>query len=178
MRGDFGAVAVGAGRGDDGGDVEGDAGHVLEELGDLLAFPVKLLGVVEMLILAAAAAAEERAAGLDAVGRRREDGDEVGFGEVFVVAEDAGADAFAGERERDHHDPAGCGVVRQWDAAEAGAEVGERGDLELDFLVIGERLVVEFLPFLNHRGTEDTEKKEEEVEIPVGILRVLCVSVV
>lgn len=164
MRSDLGAVAVGAGRGDDGGDVEGDAGHVLEEFGDLLAFPVTLLGVVEMLILAAAAAAEERAAGIDAVGGRREGGDEVGFGEILVVAEDAGADAFARERERDHHNPAGRGVVRQRDATEAGAEVGERGDLEFDFLVIRERLVVEFLLFLNH---ETHEIHERDVNEPV-----------
>lgn len=106
MRGDFGPIAVGARGGNDGGDGEGDAGHVFEEFGDLPALPVSLLGVVEMLILAAAAAAEERAAGLDAMRRGCEDGDEVGFREVLVIAEDAGADAFAGEGEGDHHHPA------------------------------------------------------------------------
>lgn len=69
-------------------------------------FPRELFGVGEVLVLAATTAGEERTDRGDAVRRGRKDLDEVGFGEIFLVAEDAGADAFSGERERDHDDPA------------------------------------------------------------------------
>jgi len=162
--GDFRAVAELARRADDRIYGKRDAGHVLEQFGDLLLFPAKLLGVGEMLILAAAAAAEERATGLNAVGRRGENGEKVGFGEVFVITEDAGADAFAGKCERHHDDPTGRGIVGQRDAAEAGAEVGERGDLELDLLVIRERLVVERLLLFAHgtHGIHGRGRSEEK----------------
>ena len=143
-----------------------------QEFGDLPLFPRELFGVGEVLVLAAAAAGEERAGGGDAVGRGREDGDEVGLGKIFLVAEDAGADAFAGEREGDHDDPAG-GIFdfgflifdwRKLDAAEAAAEVSERGDLELDLLVIGERGVLEFLFVFNHETHEIHERDGDEAD--------------
>ncbi len=56
-------VAEFARRGDDRGDGKLDAGQVLQELGDLALLPRELLGVGEVLVLAATAAAEERAAG-------------------------------------------------------------------------------------------------------------------
>src|SRR5690606_8966345 len=67
----------------------------------------------------------------------------------------------------------------QRDPAQAGAEIRERDDLELDLLVVGERVVVERLLFLHHRGTEHTEDaKREEVEIAGQNLRALRAFVV
>lgn len=103
--GDFGTVDVLGGRADDGIYRVGEASHVLQQVFDLLAFPDELGGVAEVLVLAAAVATEKRARWFDAVGGCGEDLDEVGFGEVLLVAEDAGADAFAGQAERDHDDP-------------------------------------------------------------------------
>jgi hypothetical protein len=69
---------------------------VLEELGDLALFPEQLLGVGEVLVLAAAAAGKERAHRRDAMRGRRENGDEVGLGKILVIAENAGADPSPG----------------------------------------------------------------------------------
>lgn len=135
--GDFGAVVELGGGGDDRFDGVFDAAHVFEEFGDLLLFPGELGIVVEVLVLAAAAGAEEGAAGIDAVRRGVDDADEVGVGVVFVIAVDAGEDAFAGKGEGDHDDPA----VHAGDAL---GEVGEFFDVKGKLLVIGERDGVEF----------------------------------
>ena len=137
VRGDFGAIVVFAGRGGDWFDGEVDPGHVAEEFLDLLTFPDELFGVGEVLVLAAAAVGEERALRGDAVRGWDEDCDEIGLAEVFVVAVDPGADGFAGEGEGDEDDPA-------VDAAEALAHVRQGGDFEVDFLMIGERVRIEF----------------------------------
>ena len=162
MRGDFRAVAVGFGRTDDGVHGVRDAGHVFEQFGDLALFPQELLGVSEMLILAAAAAGEKRAHGRDAMRRRREDGNEIRLGVILVVAKNAGADAFAGQTERHHDDPFGGGVFRMWNARQAHAVVGERGDLQLELGVIREREVVGFLFGFYHRKHKIHESEEDE----------------
>jgi hypothetical protein len=127
---------------------------VLEQLLDVAALPGELGLVVEVLILAAAAAGEERAARGGALGGGDEDLDEVGLGVVLVVAEDAHADLLAGKGEGDHEHPAGGGVVGQGHAGEAGTEVRERGDLDLEFVMIGEGTVVEGV-FAGHGMTKD-----------------------
>ncbi len=94
------------------------AGHVLEELGNLALFPRQLVGVGEVLVLAAAAAAEERAAGGHARRGRRQHRHEVGLGEILVVAEDAHAHAFPGQREWHHDHPLGLGLAGEGHAAQ------------------------------------------------------------
>ena len=108
-----------------------DATEALEGLRDLLLLPLKLLWVGEVLVLAAAAFTEEVAAGLDAVGRRDDDADEVAAREVSGVMPDAGHDLFTGEGTGDEDDPA-------VDAGDAFAEVRQASDLDLDFLMVGE----------------------------------------
>jgi len=106
MRGDLRAVSELARRTDYRGDGEFDAGHVIQQLGNLPAFPFQLLGIDQMLILAAAAAPEEGAAGrLNTVRRGCQDCDEIGFGIVLVIPENPRADPFSGQRERNHDDP-------------------------------------------------------------------------
>ena len=123
-------------------------------------FPQELLGVSEMLVLAAAAAGEKRAHGRDAMRRRREDGNEIRLGVILVVAKNAGADAFAGQTERHHDDPFGGGVFRMWNARQAHAVVGERGDLQLELGVIREREVVGFLFGFYTGNTKYTKAKK------------------
>jgi hypothetical protein len=139
-----------------------EAGHVLEELLYVAAFPSKLGLVVEMLILTAAAAGKERTARGGALGGGDEDGDEVGLGVVLVVAEDAHADLFTGKSKRNHEHPAGFGVVRQRDAGQPGAEIRERGDLDLKLVMIRERMGVEGV-FAGHEGHETHEMGRNEV---------------
>ena len=144
MRRDLRAVVELLGRADDGVHLVLEVRHVLEELGDLLAFPDELGFVVEVLILATAALTEQGATGVHPVRGSGKHLDEVGFGEVLLIAKDAGAHAFAGETERNHDDPAGwvffdfglrLGVVgkfgrfRQVEPAQANASVGESADL-------------------------------------------------
>ena len=161
---DLGAVAVGFGRADDWIHGVRDAGHVLKEFGDLALFPEELFGVSEMLVLAAAAAGEERADGRDAMGRGREDRDEIGFGVVFMITKNAGVDAFAGETERNHNDPFGSGVRRVGHAGEPDAVVGERHDLEFELGVIrkGEVVVFGFLAHGTHgiHGNRPDQEKD------------------
>ena len=95
MRSEFRAVSVLLGRGDCRLDFGFDADHVMEQFFDLAGFPSELRIVVEVLVLAAAALTENGARRFDSVGRCFEDFDEVGFGEILVVAIDAGSDAFA-----------------------------------------------------------------------------------
>ena len=169
VRRDLGPVAELAGRGHDGRDGKLDAGHMQQELGDLALFPGELGGVRQVLVLAPAAAAEQRAAGRHAVRRGREHFQEISLGEILVVAEHPHPHALAGEGERHHDHPAGGIFVfripifdfRQPDATEAGAEVGKRGNLQLELGVIGERLVVEFLGF-GHETHEIHERAGNE----------------
>ncbi len=109
-----------------------------EEFADLALFPEQLVGMSEVLVLAATATAEERAAGRLCARGRRQHRDEVGLGEILVIAEHPHADAFAGQRERDHNYPLGLGFPGQSDPAQAGAEVGERGDLKLELGMVRE----------------------------------------
>ena len=146
VRGDFGAVGVVLRRAYHGGDGKLDSGHVAEEFLDLTAFPCELFRVFKILILASAAASEERAARGDAVRRCSEDFHEVGLGVVFVIAENAGAHAFAGKRKWNHHDPTIFRIRRvtgERDASKSDAAIGQRVDVEFDFLVIAEGMVVE-----------------------------------
>ena len=80
-----------------------------------------------------------------------------------MVTKNAGADAFAGQTEGDHHNPFGGGVRRVGNAGEADAVVGERHDLEFEFGVIREREVVVFGSFAHgthgiHGNGSDQEK--------------------
>jgi len=145
MRRDLRPVTKLARRADDRRDRERDARHVLEELLHLPAFPGELLGVGQVLVLAAAAPTEERTLRRDAVRRRGEDGDEIGLGEILLVAENARPHALAGQGERHHHDPLALGLAGQRGAPEANPEIGQRRDLELQLVMIRKRAVVEFL---------------------------------
>lgn len=132
-----------------------DAGHVLEELGDLAGLPGELGFVMEVLVLAAAAFAEERTAWLGTLGRGFDDFEQIGAGVVLVVAVDAGADFFTGEAEGNEDDP-GCGFAvgvlsrGNGDAGEAVAEIGEGLDDEFEFLVVGEGMGVELFRRSGH----------------------------
>ena len=132
----------------------GDAGHVFEELGDLTGFPGELGFVGEVLVLAAAAFSEEGTGGGGALWGRHEDFEEVGARVVFVVAEDADADLFSGESERDEDDPISGQrrVFDIWhgDAGDAVAEVGEGVDGDFEFLVILEGLGVKLFRRSRH----------------------------
>jgi hypothetical protein len=64
---------------------ENDARHVLQQFGDLPLLPPQLLGVREVLVLAAAATAEEHATRRHAMRRRAQHLEKIGLGEVFVV---------------------------------------------------------------------------------------------
>ncbi len=172
MRGDLGAVVILGGGTDDGRDGEGDVGHALEQLLDLAAFPGELLGVGEVLVLAAAAAGEERADRFDAVGRGDEDGEQVGLGEVLMVAKDAGAHAFAGEGEGHHDDPARGGIGRMGHATDADAEVGEGAYLQLELGVVGEGIGVEgFLAAHQTHETHETPGEEDFLFVSFRVFR-------
>jgi hypothetical protein len=106
MRRDFRPIPEFPRRADDGVHGKFDAGHVFQQFLDLLALPFQLLGVGKVLVLAAAALAEKRAFRIDAVRRGRENLQQVGLGIILVVAEDAGADLLARQREGHHDDPA------------------------------------------------------------------------
>jgi hypothetical protein len=175
VRGDLGTVAELLRGADDRRDGEYDAGHVLEEFLHLPAFPRELLGVGEVLVLAAAAAAEERTARRDAMRGRREHLDEIRLGEVLVVAEDADLHALAGQGKRHHDDPRRGGGIFDFgegDAAEADAQVGERGDLELQLVMIRKGPVVEFA--LNHgiHRTHGRGRQKEIAEVCFPVFRV------
>jgi hypothetical protein len=132
MRGDLGPVTVGDGRGDDRGDGKLDSGHAAKEFGDLVAFPLQLGGIGEILILAAPAFSEQLADGLDPVGTGTEHLDEVGFRISGVIAEDPRLHEFARKGVGNENDP----VLM---ATDAFPEVTERADLELKLLMISER---------------------------------------
>src|SRR5690606_20185522 len=135
---DLGAVIPDPGRRDAGLDRKLEPGHVEQQLADLAGFPRKLGVVGEVLVLAPTAGAEERAARFDPFGRCLEHLDEIGLGAVFVVAEYPGLHPLPRQAEWDKHDPS-------TDAPDAHAKVAERFDGELDLLMIGERIRVEFL---------------------------------
>lgn len=73
-----------------------ESAQAFEGFRDLLALPLELLGVGQVLVLAAAALSEEIATGLDAMWRRDDDADKVGAGEVSRIMPDAGDDFFPG----------------------------------------------------------------------------------
>jgi len=83
-----------------------DACHVVQEPGDLFAFPLELLLIAEVLVLAPATFSKEGTAGIDAIGAGREYFEEVGAGVALVVAIDAGPDLLSGEAKGDEDDPA------------------------------------------------------------------------
>jgi len=68
VRGDLGPVAPFTRRALNRRDREDDPGHVLKQFRHLAAFPLQLLAVREVLVLAAAAATKERTRGIDPVG--------------------------------------------------------------------------------------------------------------
>jgi hypothetical protein len=74
-------------------------------------------------------------------------------------------------REGHHDDPLGFfagGGIAQGHASEADAEIGQRGDFQLQLVMVGERVLVKFFLF-SHRGTEDTEReRKEEAQSPVA----------
>jgi hypothetical protein len=105
MRGDLGSVAVGERRRAPGRHGKVDPGHALKQLGDLIALPLQLRGVGEILILTSAALTEDRAQGFDPVGTRAHDPDEIGFGETGAVPENAGDDPLTGEGLGNKNDP-------------------------------------------------------------------------
>ena len=138
VRGDLGAIAKFFGRGDDVLHRKLSAGHVLEEAGDLFLLPLELLGVGEVLILAASATREQRATRLHAMRRGLDDTDEIDLAVVLVVGVNAAKDKFAGQGEGDEHDPA-------VHTGEALSEVRERINAQLQLLMIGEGGGDEFL---------------------------------
>lgn len=125
-----------------------DAGHVVEQRGDLVPFPRELVVVGEVLVLASTTGAEKGANGGDPIRAGPEDLDEIGVGAVLVIAPDADADVLAGEGERDEDHPAiamRMVIVVRWfaavwqnDAGDAGPEVGEGIDGDFEFLVVVE----------------------------------------
>ena len=110
---------------------------MLEQLGDLPLFRLQLLGVGEVLILAAAALAKEGTFWSDAVWRGFEHLDEVGLAVVLVIAKDAALHELAREREGDEDDPA-------IDTGDSHALVGEVFDPDVELLVVGEGMRFEF----------------------------------
>ena len=82
---------------------------MLQQLAHLALLPVELLGVGEILVLAAAAAAEKRTAGRHAVWRWCQHLDEVGLGVVLVVPEHPRPHALAGQGEGHHDHPPRAG---------------------------------------------------------------------
>src|SRR5690606_38552908 len=104
--------------------------------------------------------AEERAFRINAVRRRREHRKEVGLGIVLVVAIDARADFLAGQGKRHHDDPF---ILTYGHATEADAEVGERGNLQLDLGAIGKGMVVELFLF-HHETHERHENRQAEAK--------------
>jgi hypothetical protein len=137
VRRDLGAVAVFDGRGNDLAHGVLDLRHVLEQFGDLALLRLKLLGIREVLILAAAALAEERALGRDTIGCWLQHLDEIGLAVVLVIAKDAALHQLTGERERNENDPA-------IDTGDTGALVGEVVDPDVELLMVGEGMRIEF----------------------------------
>src|ERR1700683_2387298 len=86
MRGDFGAIAVLAWRADNRLDRKGEPGKVLEQLGHLTALPEELVGVGQILVLAAAAPSEDRAGCRHPTGRANQDLDQIGLGKISMIA--------------------------------------------------------------------------------------------
>ena len=145
VRGDFRAVVPELRRGNAGLHRELDAGHVLQQLADLAGLPRELGRVGQVLVLAAAAGPEQRAAGLHAVRRGLEHLDQVGVGAVLVVAENAGLHELAGQAERHEDHPA-------VHPADADAEIAQGIDPQLDLLVVGEGVRVEFFRRAEHKS--------------------------
>ena len=98
-------------------------------------------------------------AGLGAIGAGREDFEEVGTGVALVVAIDAGADSLSRKAKGDEDDPAlalwalgffalSLGLVRfllrQGDAGNANAKVGEGGNGEFELLMVVEGFGAKF----------------------------------
>ena len=132
MRRDLRAVVPNLRRGEAFVDREDEGSHVLEQLADLAGLPSQLFLISQVLVLAAAALTEERTAGHDPIRRGGQHLHQVRMRAVLVVPKNAGLHDFLrqGERHKDH--PA-------IDAADTRAEIGERFDGELDFLMIGKR---------------------------------------
>ncbi|HWA26637.1 MAG TPA: hypothetical protein VG734_13335 [Lacunisphaera sp.] len=200
MRRDLRPVSEFAWRTDHGGDGELDAGHVLQQFLHLLALPLQLFGVDQVLVLAAAAGAEERALGVDAVRRGRQHLQQVGLGEILVVAIDPRADLLAGQREGDHDDPPAVAPVRgamarparliifpvlgppssifcprfpglwQRHPPQAYAEICEGGDFQLDLGAVREGTVVELL--FAHKTHETTRYQAGEEKSRSGGTRI------
>ena len=112
--------------------MEGQFREPFEQFGDVASFPVELGGIGKVLILAAAAVTKKRAKRFDAVGRRGDDGDEIGLGVVWGIPIDPGANGFTWQGEGDEHDPAILSPTH------AVAEIAERIDNNLDLFVPGE----------------------------------------
>ncbi|OQB90164.1 MAG: hypothetical protein BWX86_02292 [Verrucomicrobia bacterium ADurb.Bin122] len=172
------------------------SGHVPQQLIHLPLFPEQLLGMIQMLVLAATAAPVERAARRHPVRRRRQHLDQIRLGEILVVAKHPRAHALARQRKRHHHHPAaGLPVrrhfarigrrfhrvglrLRQRHAPEPRPEIGQRGNLQLDLLVIGEGTVVELFLFGHapqHTGNRP-ERKTKFAPPPVPALTPRLVS--
>jgi hypothetical protein len=108
--------------------------------------------------------------------RGHQDLNQVGLGVVLMVAEHLCAHAFARQGEGDQDDPAsglGCRklqvtssqvqAVSEWHAAKPDAEVGEGRDLQLDLLMIGERMVGELFGVSHEtHETHETAKKRSD----------------
>ena len=103
---------------------------MLEQLFDLLLFPGQLLGVGEVLILAAAAFTEQRALWLDPRRRCLQDLDQIRLAVVLVIAEHPRADTLVRQGEGDENHPAVVG------SGEPLSHVGQLADVEFDFLMV------------------------------------------
>jgi hypothetical protein len=88
-------------------------------------FQAELVGVGQMLVMAAAAGRVMWAFGGDAFGGGFDDFEQFGTGEVFALFDDAGADDFAGQGKGDKD---GASIV----ASDGFAAVGLGGQGELD----------------------------------------------
>jgi hypothetical protein len=110
---------------------------VFEQFGDLALLRLKLLVIREVLILAAAALAEKLALRYDTIRCWLQHFDEIGLTVVLVIAEDAALHELAGERERHEDDPA-------IDTGDTSTLVGEVIDPDVEFLMVGEGMRIEF----------------------------------
>ena len=73
-----------------------DPGHPLQQFGDLALFPLQLLFVGQILILAAPTLGKQRALGFHPVRAWRNDFQKVGLRVVGRIAEYTGSDRFSG----------------------------------------------------------------------------------
>ena len=148
-----------------------DIRHVAKKRRDLVAFPLELVLVGEVLVLAASTIAEERTFRRDPVRAGAQDLEKIGMGAVLVVAPDPDPHPFAGEGIGDEDHPAMVGwgritalvslprrilpivprrLGRQGDPADPGAQVREGVDGEFELLVVAEWLGTKFSGWLGH----------------------------